>query len=132
MEFCDAQNGGVSCCTKCPILVLHKMSDFGVAQNFDFVVALVIAAHEFSLLRNEGLKMCLEIFPNNRFLITPMILFLKRLFNFQKFEDVFFLFNFGTTGSFVLDLSTVGEGGAREQKLGTVKPYVTRLLLKAF
>ena len=45
VKISDCKNGGLPCCTS----VLHKMSDFGVAQNLNFVVALVIAAHKFLL-----------------------------------------------------------------------------------
>ena len=46
VKISDCKNGGLPCCTS----VLHKMSDFGVAQNLNFVVALVIAAHKFLLV----------------------------------------------------------------------------------
>ena len=45
VKISDCKNGGLPCRTS----VLHKMSDFGVAQNLNFVVALVIAAHKFLL-----------------------------------------------------------------------------------
>ena len=45
VKISDCKNGRLPCCTS----VLHKMSDFGVAQNLNFVVALVIAAHKFLL-----------------------------------------------------------------------------------
>ena len=44
-EISDCKNGRFPCCTS----VLHKIYDFGVAQNLNFVVALVIAAHKFLL-----------------------------------------------------------------------------------
>ena len=39
-EISDCKNGRLPCCTS----VLHKMPDFGVARQLDFVVALVIVA----------------------------------------------------------------------------------------
>ena len=50
VKISDCKNGGLPCCTS----VLHKMSDFGVAQNLNFVVALVIAAHKFLLYTKKN------------------------------------------------------------------------------
>ena len=49
VKISDCKNGRFPCCTS----VLHKMSDFGVAQNLNFVVALVIAAHKFLLIQEK-------------------------------------------------------------------------------
>ena len=56
VKISDCKNGGLPCCTS----VLHKMSDFGVAQNLNFVVALVIAAHKFLLCFSKDLLLTLN------------------------------------------------------------------------
>ena len=68
-EISDCKNGRFPCCTS----VLHKIYDFGVAQNLNFVVALVIAAHKFLLFlpkrKKKGQKVTNEVniyFPSSQ------------------------------------------------------------------